>query len=223
MKTKFISTIAIFIFVIAGLMPENTSAQKPKSKTEKIIVRSSDGEPMEIDNLRDTIIISKDGKDTTIIKTMKDGREKKVTVHKVITSGDDKGDLHWVEAETEINDDDGKHVIVSKSSSGEPCIIKIEKRITKGDGSDSVVVKEIRHKELSDDEDFSWEESIGEKHKTITVISSDGKDIETEGDGKTTIIYMNDDKKGRHHKMKKHGRQQKVYIIEEEKTIKKEE
>jgi hypothetical protein len=223
MKTSLISALVFSFFLVVELLPGNADAQKPKS--EKIIIKSSDDEPMSFENLHDTIIISKDGKDTTIIKTMQDGKEKKVTVRKIITSGEDKDNLHWVEAEigTMTEEENGDQVIVSKSKSGEPHTIRIEKRITKGDGSDSVIIKEIRHKELSDAGDITFDEPTGEKHTTVTVITSDGKDIETEGDGKTTIIYINDDKKCRRHKINKHGKQQKVYIIGEEKTIKKEE
>jgi hypothetical protein len=223
MKTTLISSLAITLFCFTGFLTENANAQNPQNKTEKIIIKSSDGGSMAIDKLRDTIIISNDGKDTTIIKTTQDGKEKKVTVRKVITSGNDKDDMHWVEAETELNDVGGDHVIVEKSESGEPHTIRIEKRITKEDGSDSVVIKEIRHKELPEGEDISFDEHTGGKHKTITIITGDGKEkeIETNGDGQTIIIYINDDDDDHHHKTKKQGKHEKTYVIEEEKSIKK--
>jgi hypothetical protein len=224
MKTTLFKALAISIFLFAVSITEKADAQKPKTKTDKIIIRSSDSEPLEIENLRDTIIISKDGKDTTIIKTMQDGKEKKVTVRKVITSGNTDESMHWVEAETEtLEKGEGEEVIVKKSKKGEPRTIYIEKRITKGDTSDSISVNGIRLKELPGDEDILLDEPAGKKYKTVTVITSDGKRIEKEGDENTTVIYITDDSKCRHHKVKKGKKHQKVYIIEEEKTINKEE
>jgi len=225
MKTALLAATAVTFFLFAGLMPDKANAQKPKNETQKIIIRSSGSEPMEFENLRDTTIISQDGKDTTIISTTQDGKEKKVTVRKIITSGSDKDNLHWVEAETEIqNEDDTDHVIISKSKDGDSRTIRIEKRIVKGDGTDSAAGKEIMHMELSGDEDIIFDEPLGKKHKTITIITSGGNEPETAGDENTTIIYLNDDPKCHHHKMKKgDGKHHKLYIIEEEKTIKKEE
>jgi hypothetical protein len=223
MKTALFSVLAFSIFIIAGLNRE-AYAQKPKHKTEKIIIRSSDEGPMEINSLRDTIIISNDGKDTTFIKTTNDGKKKKVTVRKVITSGKTEESLHWVEAENETLDtEDGDHVVVRKSKEGEPHTIFIEKRITKDDDSDSIIVKEIRGKELADEKDFNFDEPGGAKQTSVSVITENGKEIENDGDGKTTIIYINDDNKDHRRKIKKHGKHQKTYIIEETKTIKKQE
>jgi len=225
MKTNLISAMVVSFFLGVGLMPGNADAQKPENKTEKIIIKSWGSEPMTFDNLRDTIIISKDGKDTTFISTTHDGKEKKVTVRKVITSGSDKEKMLWVEAEpgTMTEGENGDQVIVSKAKNGEPRTIRIEKRISKGDDSDSLVVKETRHAGLPGDEDIIFDEPNGVKHKTVTVIEGDGDDINAEGDGKTTVIYINDDNKGRSSRIKKHGRHQKVYIIEEDKTITKKE
>jgi hypothetical protein len=222
MKTTLFPALAFSFFVVAGLIPNKAEAQKPKHKTEKIIIRSSDDGPVELNSLRDTIIISKDGKDTTFISTTKDGKEQKVTVRKVITSGKTQESMNWVEAETETLDtDDGDHVIVRKSKDGEARTFFIEKRISGDNDSDSIVVREIRGKEFPDDNDLTFDEPMGGKNRTITVVKTDGENIKTDSDGKTTIIYMNDDRKGRNHKIKKHGKQQKIYIIEEEKTIKK--
>jgi len=222
MKTTLFTSLVLGTFLFAGFLPVKVLAQKPKAKTEKIIIRSSDSGPMEIENLRDTIIISKDGKDTTIIKTTQDGKEKKVTVRKIITSGNTEDNMHWVEADTETLDKgDGDEVIVRKQKDGEPRTIYIEKRITRGSDSDSVVEKDIRLKEFPDDKDMNFDEPAGERHKTITIISGDDKTVQKEMDDNTTVIYIQDDSKCHHHKSKKHDKQQKTYIIEEEKTIQK--
>jgi hypothetical protein len=219
MKTTLLSTLALTAFLFAGLMPDKANAQKPQKKSEKITIRSSDGKPMEFENLHDTVIISKDGRDTTIIRTTQEGKEKKITVRKIITSGSDMDSMDWAEAETEI---DGEHVFMNKSKDGSPRVIRIEKHINMGDGADSVEVKEIRHKEGKDDAIF--DEPTGKRHKIVKIITRDGKEneIESEGD-ETTIIYLNDDLECPHHKMKKgDSKHHKVYVIKEEKSDKKE-
>lgn len=222
MKTALFTFLASGIFLFAGFMPGKVLAQKPKTKTDKIIIRSSDDKPMVMENLRDTIIVSNDGKDTTIIKTTMEGKEKKVTVRKIITSGITEDNMHWVEAETETLDKgDGDQVIVRKHKGDEPRTIFIEKRINRDGEADSVVLKEIRHMKPGSDMDMNIDEPAGKRHKTVTVITEDGKTIEKEEGDNTTVIYIREDGKDGHHKSKKHGKHRKTYTIEETKTINK--
>ena len=213
MKTTLLAALAITFFISIGLIPGEASAQKTKNITEKRITRSPGSEPIVFENLHDTMIVSKDGKDTTIIRTTQDGKEKKVTVRKIITSGNDKANLDRFETETETE--------MEEPGNKGSRTIRIEKRITIGGGADSVVTKKISLRDLRGEDEPIFDEPSGAKHKTIKIITHNGKEIETDGDENTTIIYLDDDAKCDHHNVKKgDGKHRKVYVIEEDKNTK---
>jgi hypothetical protein len=211
MKTTFLTALAVSFFLSIALFPKMADAQKQKH--EKIIIRSSGGDELKLGSMRDTLIVSKDGKDTTIIKTTREGNKKNITVRKIITSGNEKDSTLTVEAITGLPDDDMMKMMKHRSNGGKTSTMKVVK-VIKGDGSDSYTIEESGPGGLAEDEDILFDEPACAKHSCVKVIRSDAGDFESEENGNVKIIYLNNDRKGNCCKMKRQrGKHQKIYII----------
>jgi hypothetical protein len=208
MKTTFFTAFAVSLFLSSALLPKMADAQKQKH--EKIIIKSSGGDDLKMGSLRDTVIISKDGKDTTIIKTTREGNRKNITVRKIITSGNAKDSTLTVEAITGLPDDD---MMKNRPNGSKTSTMKVVKLI-KDDGSDSYTIEESGPEGLADDQDIRLDEPACTKHSCIKVIRSDDGDFESEENGNIKIIYLNNDRKSNCCKMKRQrGKHQKIYLI----------
>jgi len=211
MKTTFFTALAVSFFLSLALLPKMADAQKQKH--EKIIIRSLGGDDLKLGSMRDTLIVSKDGKDTTIIKTTREGNRKNITVRKIITSGNEKDSTLTVEATTGLPDDDMMQMMKHRSNGGKTSTMKVVK-VIKGDGSDSYTIEESGPGGLEEDEDIVLDEPACAKHSCVKVIRSDAGDFENEENGNIKIIYLNNDRKSNCCKMKRqHGKHQKIFII----------
>ncbi|MEI6748857.1 MAG: hypothetical protein WCM93_06830 [Bacteroidota bacterium] len=212
MKTKLLTALLVTFLLSGVLLPGKADAQK--TKHEKVVIRSSDGKSMQLGSLRDTTIISKDGKDTTIILNTTDGKEKKITVRKIISSGSDKDATLYVDAETgEPGDEELSEMMQCMPKCEKSCKLKIVKMTGNEGEPGSYIIKECGPGGFSDIEDISFDEPLSAGH-SCKVIRGGCGDFESAGDGKIIVIILNDDSNKRCCKMKRHrSKHQKIYVI----------